>query len=91
MKVNKILGLILLILSILTIPIYNLTFFVDRQLATNIFIYNCFAFLIVGFIWFVSLFFIRKEEGGKFKIFFKMIGKLLLVFVLLVINMFLFK
>lgn len=91
MKTNKIFGFILLTLSILTIVIYNLTFFIDRQLATNIFIYDCFAFLIVGFVWFVSLFFIKKEEGNKLKIFLKMFGKLILVFVILVLNMLFFK
>ena len=90
MKINKITGLILLILSVLTIVIYYLKF-LNQQLSTKIFTYDCFAFLIVGFVWFISLFFIKKDEGSKPKIFFKMIGKLLLVFVILVLNMLFFK
>lgn len=90
MKTNKITGLILLIISALTIVIYFLTF-LNQELSTKFFIYDCFVFLIVGFIWFISLFFIKKEEGNKLKIFLKMIGKLLLIFVILALIMLFIK
>lgn len=79
MKINKISGLVLFILSVLTVVIHYSSVLIGSQLATGIFALDGLFFLIIGFIWFVSLFFIKKEEGHKGKIFFKLIGKLFLV------------
>lgn len=82
MKVNKISGWLLLITWIAMPILYLAPLVIDRTLATNFFIYDFGLFLIAGLVWFVSLFFIKKEDGGKLKTFMFMLGKMFLIFIL---------
>ena len=82
MKINKITGLTLFIISVLTIVIFYSQLLIGSLVATNVFTLALGIFLITGFVWFVSLFFIKKEEGSKFKIFLKMFRNLFLIFLI---------
>jgi hypothetical protein len=82
MKINKLSSWLLLAFWTAMPILYLAPLVIDRKLATNIFIYDCGLFLIVGLIWFTSLFFIKKEDGSKLKTFLHMLGKLFLVFIL---------
>lgn len=85
MKINKISGLILFILSVFTIVLFCSQLLIGSLAATNVFTLALGIFLITGFVWFISLFFIKKEEGNKFKIFLKMFKNLFLMFLILIL------
>lgn len=85
MKINKISGLILFILSVFTVVLFCSQLLIGSLVATNVFTLALGIFLITGFVWFISLFFIKKEEGNKFKIFLKMFKNLFLMFLILIL------